>query len=159
MFNNFFIATFFDHTTFQTTLIIIENSPMQQNFILRFTMLYTMYRTRAAPSDFRQSTSPNSRTLNLCIKNPRWYNNHNIYEYFQSQPTHTLLTIWLCGNQFRPWTRVIIRPWYKTTYMYFSYIFNIFLMEKGGDLQVIVFSFSTHSYSFIMARWWPDFGV
>jgi len=32
------------------------------------------------------------------MKHPRWLDNHNIYQYFQSQPIHTLQTILLCGN-------------------------------------------------------------
>ena len=41
----------------------------------------------------------------------------------KNQP-HTLPTILLCGNKFRPWTRVIFRPWYKNR-MYTEAKYNI----------------------------------
>jgi len=47
------------------------------------------------------------------MKDPRGPDIHNIYKTFKSHPTHNLWTDLLYGNWFRPWTRVIIRPWYK----------------------------------------------
>jgi len=38
--------------------------------------------------------------------------------------------------------------------VHFTYIFKI----KGGDLQLMLFSFCVHSCSCIMACWWPVFG-
>jgi RsiW-degrading membrane proteinase PrsW (M82 family) len=34
----------------------------------------------------------------LYMKHPHWCNNHNICQYFQSQPTHTLRTVLLDGS-------------------------------------------------------------